>query len=463
MIRANGWVTMELVDLVNVMRIVELSAKTRPTAIRALAQALDLADDGISLDDLLEAIEEREAAAQTIVDKGFAIPHAIIDWEGGFRVVLGRSRSGVDYGIADAPRVHLIALFVIGRAQQKDFHLDVLAALAELMEAGEFRQQLVEARDTRSVDQLLLARVGLTAERQPRRSARVPRVNTILVQQAMQLVTAVSAQALLVAVDKLEDGPWDALAEWPGRLLVVTTLSGEDFPIARPDTHLFDVPHSTLTRMDRAKLGLLLAASDGVLAGDANVVCVTGPGGRHLDSVTLAKPESRLEAMFSSKSSKRTTGVRPAVILRALSLAIELASEGREGKAVGGMFVIGDSRQVMRHTQQLVLNPFHGYSRSLRSLLDPSLAETIKEYAQVDGAFIIRADGMVLSAGTYLVPKATSTRLPAGLGTRHQAAAAITSHTQSTAIAISQSTGTVTVFRHGQIVLQLERASTTRS
>lgn len=446
------------------MRIVELSAKTRPTAIRALAQSLNLENEGVPLDDLLNAIEERESVAQTIIDEGFAIPHANIDWDGGFRIVLGRSRTGIDYGIADAPRVHLISLFVIGRARQHDLHLDVLAALAELMEAGEFRQQIVEARDARSIKQLLRSRVGLTAERQPQRSAHVPRVNSILVRQAMDLADAVSAQALLVAVDKLEYGPWDALAEWHGRLLVVTTLAGEDFPIARPDTHCFDVPHSRLTRMDRAKLGILLAASDGLLAGDANVVCVTGPAGRHLDSLTLAKPDSRLlEAMFSGKSSKKATNIRPAVILRALSLAIELASEGREGKAVGGMFVIGDSRQVLRHAQQLVLNPFHGYSRSLRSLLDPSLAETIKEYAQVDGAFIIRADGMVLSAGTYLVPNVSSARLPAGLGTRHQAAAAITSHTKSTAIVISQSTGTVTVFRHGQIVLQLERASTTRS
>lgn len=449
---------MDPAELVNAMRIVELSAKTRPTAIRALAQATHLEDDDVALDELLEAIEDREATAQTIVEEDFAMPHAIIEWDGDYRVVLGRSRTGVDYGIPDAPRVHLIALFVVGRAQQQDFHLKVLGALAELLEADKFRQELIEARDVRAIEQLLHARVGLAAERQPRRSPRVPKINTILARQAVELVDAVSAQALLVAVDKMEIGPWDALAEWPGRLLVVTAVAGDEFPFERPDTHLFDVPHSTLTRMDRANLGLLLAASEGLLSGDADVVCVTGPSGRRLDSLTVARPEAQLEAMFGS-TDKRSARIRPAVILRGLSLAIELAAEGREGKAVGGMFVIGDARHVMRHAQQLVLNPFHGYARSLRSLLDPSLAETIKEFAQVDGAFIVQADGMVLSAGTYLVPKATTTRLPAGLGTRHQAAAGITSHTHAMAIVVSQSTGTVTVFRHGQIVFQLERAT----
>jgi DNA integrity scanning protein DisA with diadenylate cyclase activity len=215
--------------------------------------------------------------------------------------------------------------------------------------------------------------------------------------------------------------------------------------------------------MDRANLGLLLASSAGLVSGDADVVCITGPGGKRLDSLTVAKPELHLEAMFGGKPTGRAANIQPAVILRALSLAIELAAEGREGKPVGTMFVIGDWRNVMRHGHQLVLNPFHGFSRSLRSLLDPSLGETIKEFAQLDGAFIVKADGTVLSAGTYLVPKAASLRLPPGLGTRHQAGAAITAQTRAMAITISQSTGTVTVFRHGQIVLKLERATPTRT
>ena len=427
-----------------------------------LAQATDLDGEGVALDGLLAALEEREATAQTIVGEGFAMPHATIEWEGDFRVVLGRSKAGVDYGIADAPRVHLMAMFVVGHARPKDFHLEVLAALAELLESDEFRTELIDARDTRAIEQLLQARVGLCTDKQIRRAAKPPRINTILVQQAIALVDVVSAQALLVAVDRTDCVPWEPLHAWAGRLLVVTAVASEEIPIERPDTHLFDVPHATLTRMDRANLGLLLASSKGLLSGEANVVCVTGPGGRQLDSLTVTKAESQFEAMFGGKSTSRSAGIRPAVILRALTLAIELAAEGREGQAVGAMFVIGDSRQVMRHTHQLVLNPFHGFSRSLRSLLDPSLGETIKEFAQLDGAFVVQADGIVLSAGTYLVPKAASTRLPSGLGTRHQAAAAITAQTQAMAIAVSQSTGTVTVFRHGQIVLKLERAKPTR-
>jgi DNA integrity scanning protein DisA with diadenylate cyclase activity len=332
-----------------------------------------------------------------------------------------------------------------------------------LLESDEFRRDVIEASSTRAIERLLLARVGLTTEGRPRRLPGVPRLNAILARQAIALVDEVDAQALLVAVNGIKSVPWEPLSDWEGRLLVVTSEPTDDFTPERPDTHLFDVPHASLTRMDRANLGLLLAASVGLLRDNANVVCITGPGGRRLDSVTVAEPKAQFGAMFSDTSTRRAAQIRPAVILRTLSLAVELAQEGREGQPVGAMLVVGDSRQVMRHAQQLVLNPFHGYSRALRSLLDPSLGETIKEFASIDGAFIVQADGMVLSAGTYLVPKASLGRLPGGLGTRHQAAAAITAQTQAMAVVLSQSTGTVTVFRHGQIVLKLERATETRS
>lgn len=452
---------MELIELVNAIRVVELSAKTRQAAVRSLAHATKLEAEGVSLDDLLEAIEEREATAQTIVDEGFAMPHAVLDWDGDYRVVLGRSRRGVDYEIPDSGRVQLIALFVVGRRRQ-NLHLELLKTLAQLLKSVEFRRSLIEARDTRAISELLLMKAGLTPEGEPRRLPGVPRINSILVRQAIELAGVVSAQALLLAVDKVEGVPWDTLAEWEGRLLAVTSPPTDDLPVQRPDTHVFEVPYAGLTRMDRANLGLLLAASDGLLTNDARVVCVTGPRGKHLDSVTVTKPQRQLEAMFVGKATRHSARIRPAVILRALSLAIELGAEGREAQPVGATFVIGDSRQVMRHTRQLVLNPFHGYSRSLRSLLDPSLAETIKEFALIDGAFIVQADGIVLSAGTYLVPKTSAVRLPQGLGTRHQAAAAMTAQTQAMAITVSQSTGTVTVFRHGRIVLKLERATPTR-
>lgn len=452
---------MDLGDLVTAMRLVELTAKTRPAAIRALVQAGNWEDEGIAPETVLEAIEEREAAAQTLVAPDFALPHAFIDWDGDFQVVLGRSRHGVDYGVPTGQHVQLIVLLVIGRKLQQT-HVELLAALAELLKSEEFREELIQARDTRVIDALLLAKAGLQPDKVPVRPPSVPRLTLTLVKQAIGLVESVGAQALLLAVDRVEHVPWETLEDWDGRLLIVATQHSEDFEIQRKDTHVFDVLHASLSRMDRANLGLLLAASSGLLTEKNSVVCVTGSDGRRLDSITITKPEAHFRAMLSEKNRRGVDVIRPAVILRILSLAVEISSEGREAHPVGTLFVIGDSRQVMKQAQQLVLNPFHGYSKQLRNVLDPSLSETMKEFALIDGAFVIQGDGTVLTAGTYLMPKSAPTNLPHGLGARHQTAAAITAHTQAMAITVSQSTGTVTVFRNGSIVFTLERAAATR-
>ncbi len=443
------------------MRIVELTAKSRPAAIRALVQAANWEDEGISPDTVLEAVEEREAAAQTLVSADFALPHAFIDWDGDFRVVLGRSRAGVDYGVPTGQHVQLVVLLVLGRKLLQT-HVDVLAGLAELLKSNEFREDLIQAENTRAIDALLLAKAGLQPDHRPIRPSSVPRQTLTLVKQAIQLVESISAQALLLAIDRVENVPWDLFDHWDGRLLVVTTEHSDDFEVQRKNSHVFNVQHASLSRMDRANLGLLLAASAGLLAEKLSVVCVTGSDGRRLDSISISKPEAHFRAMLSEKNRKGVDVIRPAVILRILSLAVEIAAEGREAHPVGTMFIIGDSRQVMKHAQQLVLNPFHGYSKQLRNVLDPSLSETIKEFALIDGAFIIQGDGTVLTAGTYLLPKSVSSNLPHGLGARHQTAAAITTHTQAMAITVSQSTGTVTVFRNGTIVFTLERAAATR-
>ena len=90
--------------------------------------------------------------------------------------------------------------------------------------------------------------------------------------------------------------------------------------------------------------------------------------------------------------------------------------------------------------------------------MDPFLEETIKEFATIDGAFVIRGDGVVMSAGVFLKPEKAAEDLPAGLGARHTAAAAITANTAAVSVVVSQSTGVVSVFRNGKRILALEKS-----
>jgi DNA integrity scanning protein DisA with diadenylate cyclase activity len=107
---------------------------------------------------------------------------------------------------------------------------------------------------------------------------------------------------------------------------------------------------------------------------------------------------------------------------------------------------------------RFILNPFQGYPEEQRNILDPSLEETIKEMSTLDGAFIIRGNGVIESCGTFLKTASQEAfELPRGLGARHHAAAAITAITDSVSVVVSESTGTVTVFQGGGIVLDIEK------
>ena len=105
----------------------------------------------------------------------------------------------------------------------------------------------------------------------------------------------------------------------------------------------------------------------------------------------------------------------------------------------------------------MTINPFKGYAEDECNLLLPELEETIKEFASIDGAFIVRGDGVIISAGTYLQPPGSEKPLEPGLGARHAAAAAITETTKATAIVLSESTGTVRMYRNGNVVMAIER------
>ena len=149
--------------------------------------------------------------------------------------------------------------------------------------------------------------------------------------------------------------------------------------------------------------------------------------------------------------------VRPEVLERALGIATELAAEGREGKPVGTIFVLGEIEKITPYIEQLVMNPFSGYRAEDRNILNPFVEETIKEWALIDGAFVIDGDGKVHSAGSRLTAVDSQLSLLGGLGTRHAAAAAISSVVDCAALCVSSS-GQVTLFRHGEPIILLDRS-----
>jgi DNA integrity scanning protein DisA with diadenylate cyclase activity len=146
--------------------------------------------------------------------------------------------------------------------------------------------------------------------------------------------------------------------------------------------------------------------------------------------------------------------VDPKLLEETVILAIEIAREGREGRKIGTLFVVGDSQEVMNHSQLLILDPLACHPREVKSVHSTDMRETAKELAQLDGAFIIDNEGVFLSACRYLDASAEGIRLPLGLGSRHVAAASITRITKSVAIVVSESS-IVRVFDSGELIAEI--------
>lgn len=148
-------------------------------------------------------------------------------------------------------------------------------------------------------------------------------------------------------------------------------------------------------------------------------------------------------------------------VLRAiLGIAGEIGREGREGEAVGTAFIVGDTEEVLQRSHQLILNPFKGHEEVV--ITNEDNWETVKEFATLDGVFIIDEGGHIIAAGRYLDVDAKDVDVEKGLGGRHVAAAAISRDTQAIAITVSESGSIIRVYKDGERILRLEPSKVLR-
>ena len=160
------------------------------------------------------------------------------------------------------------------------------------------------------------------------------------------------------------------------------------------------------------------------------------------------------EVFFNLSTQKLTENIASDVVEAIIEIAKELRIEGREGKHIGTAFIIGDKELLKPHTKQMIINPFKSCEASERKITDPTIKETIKEFAQLDGAFIIDKSGLIESAGTYIEVDTTLTTPMAGMGTRHRNCIAITQQVPDTiAVVVSESGGKVRIFKEGKLVM----------
>jgi len=243
------------------------------------------------------------------------------------------------------------------------------------------------------------------------------------------------------------------------KLVYAVTSDGVASELTARKEKVVIIPAYDYSRTERVKMAVLSALAQGAFKEGDMVLCLTGRIGRGIDTMMTMRIGGSLDDRVAIEGVKLGDQFNSQVVDALIQLALQIGQEGFEGHPVGTILCIGDHNAVLEKSRQLTINPFQGLSEVERNVLDPKIREAIKNFSVLDGAFIIREDGVVLAAGRYLAASDDNVKIPLGLGARHAAAASTTASTGCIALVVSQTSGAVRLFKEGNIVLELHQTA----
>jgi DNA integrity scanning protein DisA with diadenylate cyclase activity/mannitol/fructose-specific phosphotransferase system IIA component (Ntr-type) len=436
-------------------RIVDISNKDLVAAYTELLETFStLLPTPAKRKKVLKELVEREKSLTSYLGEGVALPHARVSMKRPYALAIGRCPTGLSFEGKDSYEDVRFIFLLLANENAKNY-LSFLAALARSFQDSSVMDQLWMARGKNEFRSAVRSAFAGTDDRPARRRTKF---NKLLTDEAAKIAKAAECSTILIFTDV-----------FPPSLAPRMTFSGFNVVLAGQDLTDDDRNHhradATLAvralsraRLSQLRAAILLGLTRDIFGFQDRVCCIGGiPGSGQLDTVLVVDVDEEFESVIGHGEDMLPRDVSAEALERITAIATDLAAEGREGKSIGAMFVLGDHEEVSKRSKPLILNPFHGYDAEDRSILNPFMDETIKELALIDGAFVVRGNGVVESAGCLIQAKAEEIILPGGLGTRHAAAAAITHVTDSLALVVSSS-GQVTYFRKGQMFTLFDKS-----
>jgi diadenylate cyclase len=444
---------MRLDKIIARSRIIDLRSHDLEGALRELLEVCVEKFPDLKPDALLKGLLARESTMTTYLGFGVALPHVRVKMSRRYILAIGRSRIGIRHdGAVDEERVKLIVMLIAGE-KARDY-LQVLASIARQVKEQELVDNLINAPDLDTLHERLIGGFGGIRPVQAQQN----RVNRLMFREAERVAQGAGCNAIMIFGDTFIGGIESGALRSKLKLILVTRNPIEPSETEKDFAETIQVRSFSSQRLAQLRSAMLVALTRGIITFTDRVCCVGGmTGSNQFDTLVVVDIEREFQTLLTGQTDLLPADVKPEVLERVIAVATELAVEGREGRSVGCLFVVGDSEKVEKLTKPLVLNPFHGYKEEDRNILNPFMDETVKEFSSIDGAFVIRGDGVVESAGSLIQATDNDHALPSGLGTRHAAAAAISVAVNCISIAVSSSTGQVTLFRRGVMLPLTEK------
>jgi APA family basic amino acid/polyamine antiporter len=126
------------------------------TATEFFREAAQVLAPGVHIDatHVEDLMVQRERTSSTAISSSVAIPHVVLPGENTFEILLARCRQGIHFS-QTAPAVRAVFVF-LGTADQRNFHLRALAAVAQIVQDSHFERRWLAAKGAEDLRDLVL-------------------------------------------------------------------------------------------------------------------------------------------------------------------------------------------------------------------------------------------------------------------------------------------------------------------
>ena len=389
---------------------------------------------------IMEECLNREKVASTMVGPGVAFPHAVIKEHIPPGVFCCLAKKGVPWNSA-GDKVRIVILLIC----HEENHLPTLSELASILQMPGVSDRLLSSGTGSEMGEILQS---AQRQKESRRSPEKESVTLELLKHINLLYNGNSGMRIVLFSNSLEQINY--LSErLPAKKMILVSSRSRVLERKEQLKENFPLVIEAMSIKDRSTI-LKRMWTDRILKEGELVLSLWGfefDDMAHSFSLSSVPGDLYDEARVLNYDIPHKVNLE--ILSRAVFLASELSRQGREGKPAGTIFVVGEYDTLVPYCRQLIINPFGGLGDHERSILDPSLSETIKEFSKIDGAYIVDNSGKIMSGGTYLSIPPHKKELEPGLGARHAAALGITMVAPVASVVISESTGHIRVFWDG--------------
>lgn len=248
--------------------------------------------------------------------------------------------------------------------------------------------------------------------------------------------------ALISKLDEIEGSEKSKI-----EMNLVRSHSEEEYKRTKHSFEISRLPPASITQVREI---IVNAVNREILKEGDKIACITDESlGKGFKGVIFLFTIDEQFMEYSVKNLEED--LETSVLEATLEISREIGKEGREGEKIGTGFVIAETEEVESYCKQLVLNPFEGYPLEEKNIMNPEFKETLKEFSQIDGVFIVDNGGFIHRGGVYLNVDTSSVNFP-GLGARNHALAAITKQEDAISVSISESGGVIRIYRNGKMI-----------